>query len=133
MGAVMAIRRMLCRGLLGVLAAVAVAGCTAGSASSPAAPGHGRSASASALTTVSPGAAAGAASAGPGGARALTASPAVREELTAAFADYKGIPPSDVAGISGSVYYAYDPATDTYWALANFVPSLRASSHRCVR
>jgi hypothetical protein len=52
----------------------------------------------------------------------------MRNELTVAFADYKRIPPSDVAGISGSVYYAYDPATDTHWALANFLPSLRAPS-----
>lgn len=27
----------------------------------------------------------------------------------------------------GSVYYAYDPATDTYWALADFAPSSTAS------
>jgi hypothetical protein len=51
----------------------------------------------------------------------------VRNELTAAFADYKRISPHDAAGISpGSVYYAYDPATGAYWALANFLPSLRA-------
>jgi hypothetical protein len=27
----------------------------------------------------------------------------------------------------GSVYYAYDPSTDTYWALADFAPSSAAS------
>ena len=127
MGTVMASRRMLYLGLLGLLAAVVVAGCTASPASGPAAPGHGRPASPSSLTAVSPGAASGSASAGPGGVRALAASPDVRNELTAAFADYKGISLSDIAGISpGSVYYAYDPATDTYWALANFLPSLTA-------
>jgi hypothetical protein len=127
MGAVMASRTMLYRGLLGLLAAVAVAGCTAGPASGPAPPGHGRSASPTALTAVSPGPASGSASAGPGGVRALAVSRDVRNELTAAFADYKGIPPSDVAGISpGSVYYAFDPATGTYWAEANFLPSLTA-------
>ena len=127
MGTVMASRRTLYLALLGLLAAVVVAGCTASPASSPAAPGHGRPASPSALTAVSPGAASGSASAGPGGVRALAVSPDVRNELTAAFADYKGISPSDIAGISpGSVYYAYDPATDTYWALANFLPSLTA-------
>jgi len=124
MGTVMASRRMLYRGLLGLLAAVAVAGCTASPASSPAAPGHGRSASPSALTAVSPGAASGSASAGPGGVRALAVSPDVRRELTAAFANYKGISPSDIAEIEpGSVYYADDPATDTYWARADFLPS----------
>jgi hypothetical protein len=37
---------------------------------------------------------------------------------------------SDVAGSSpspGSVYYAYDPGTGTYWALARFEPSKTAS------
>ena len=52
-------RRML--GGLGLLAAVAVTGCMAGSTSGSAAPGHGRSASRSALTVVSPGAASGSA------------------------------------------------------------------------
>ncbi|MGH3255818.1 MAG: hypothetical protein ACRDOU_10495 [Streptosporangiaceae bacterium] len=40
----------------------------------------------------------------------------------------RGIPLSDVAGtIPGSVYYAYDPATDTYWAEATFQGSRTAS------
>jgi hypothetical protein len=41
----------------------------------------------------------------------------------------KGIPLSDVAGADptpGSVYYAHDPATDTYWALAHFESSSTA-------
>jgi hypothetical protein len=129
MGTVMASRRMLYRGLLGLGAAVVIAGCTASPASSPAAPGHGRSASPSALTADSPGAASGSASAGPGGVRALAVSPDVRQELTAAFADYKGISPADIAEVEpGSVYYAYDPATGTYWARANFLPSRTAPS-----
>jgi hypothetical protein len=45
----------------------------------------------------------------------------VRGQLTAAFVAYKRISPSDVAGtFPRSVYYAYDPATGTYWALAQF-------------
>jgi hypothetical protein len=53
----------------------------------------------------------------------------VRGELTAAYAGYRGISLSDVAGTRpGSVYYAYDPATYTYWAQANFLPSGTASS-----
>ena len=31
------------------------------------------------------------------------------------------------APAAGSVYYAYDPSTDTYWALASFAPSSTAS------
>jgi hypothetical protein len=59
-----------------------------------------------------------------GGIRNLAISSAVRSELTAAYVTYKKISPSDVAGTEpGSVHYAYDPTTDTYWALANFAPS----------
>ena len=63
-----------------------------------------------------------------GGIRNLVISSAVRSELTAAYVAYRRISPSDVAGTRpGSVHYAYDPATDTYWALANFTPSGTAS------
>ncbi len=53
-----------------------------------------------------------------------------RSALTAAFVAYKGISITDVLGggpVQGSVYYAYDPATDTYWAAAYFMPSSAAS------
>jgi hypothetical protein len=129
MGTVMARRKMLYRGLLGLLAAVTVAGCTASPAPGPAGTGHGRPTSPSALPAVSPGAASGSAASGPGNVRVLAVSPDMRDELTAAFAAYKQIPSSDIAEISpGSAHYAYDPATDTYWALANFLPSLTAPS-----
>jgi hypothetical protein len=42
----------------------------------------------------------------------------------------KGISASDVSGGGpqpGSVYYAYDPSTDTYWAIARFAASGTAS------
>ena len=120
---IMVSRRML--GWLGLLATVAIAGCTA---PGPVAPGHSRSSSPAATTTVSPRAASGSASATPGGVRNLVVSPDVRGELTAAYAGYRGISLSDVAGTRpGSVYYAYDPATHTYWAQANFLPSGTAS------
>jgi hypothetical protein len=126
MRTIMVSRRVL--GWLGLLATVAVAGCTATSTPSLAALGHSRSASPTATTAVSPGAASGSASAGPGGVRNLAVSRAVRNELTAAYADYREISLSDVAGTEpGSIYYAYDPATDTYWARATFVPSRTAS------
>ena len=120
-------RRML--GWLGLLATVAVAGCTASPTPGPAAPGHGRSANPAATAAVSPGAASGSAPAGPGGVRDLAVSRDVRNELTAAYADYRGISAADVAGTRpGSVYYAYDPATYTYWAQADFASSSTASS-----
>jgi hypothetical protein len=123
---IMVSRRML--GWLGLLATVAVAGCTASSTPGPAVPGHGRSASPAATTAVSPIAASGSAPAGPGGVRDLAVNRDVPNQLAAAYADYRGISLSDVAGtIPGSVYYAYDPATYTYWAQANFLPSSTAS------
>ena len=119
-------RRVL--GWLGWLATVAVAGCTATSTSSPAVPGHGRSASPAAATAVSPVAASGSALAGTGGVRNLPVSREVRNELTVAYVNSRGIPLSDVADtIPGSVHYAYVPATDRYWAEATFLPSRTAS------
>jgi hypothetical protein len=116
--------RML--GWLGLLATVAVAGCTATSTSSPAEPGHSRSASSAAATSVSPVAVS--VAAGTGGVRNLPVSRDVRNELALAYVNFRGITLSDVAGTRpGSVYYAYDPATDTYWAEANFLPSRTAS------
>jgi hypothetical protein len=123
----MASRRMA--GWLGLLAAVAVAGCTASPAPGPAVPGHGRAASPAARTAVSPGAASGSAPAGAGGVDDLAVSRNVRNELTAAYVDYRGISAADIAGTRpGSVYYAVDPATHTYWAQAGFAPSSTASA-----
>jgi hypothetical protein len=66
--------------------------------------------------------------AGTGGVRNLPVSRDVRNELALAYVNFRGITLSDVAGTRpGSVYYAYDPATDTYWAEANFLPSRTAS------
>ena len=62
-----------------------------------------------------------------GGIHNLVITSAVRSELTAAYAAYRRISPSDITGTEpGSVHYAYDQATDTYWALADFAPSLTA-------
>jgi hypothetical protein len=45
-----------------------------------------------------------------------------------AYVNSRGIPLSDVAStMPGRVYYAYDPATDTYWAEATFQGSRTAS------
>lgn len=58
-----------------------------------------------------------------GGVQNLVISSAVRNELTTALVDYYGISPSELVGggaLSGTVYYAYDPADDSYWAVAGF-------------
>ncbi|HEY7324790.1 MAG TPA: hypothetical protein VH520_08175 [Streptosporangiaceae bacterium] len=66
----------------------------------------------------------------PTGIQNLVISSAGKSDLTAAFVAFKGISLSDIAGggpTAGSVYYAYDPSTGTYWALADFAPSSTAS------
>ena len=51
----------------------------------------------------------------------LVATSQVKAGLTAAFVAMKQIPAADVLGTRpGSVYYAYDTATETYWAFAAF-------------
>lgn len=117
----------------GLLAVAGVAGCRASPVAGGAGPGNGQTAS-PAITAASAAEATAAASppagtpsaspSGPGGIRNLRISSTGRSDLTAAFVAYKRIPPSDVRGpLRGSVYYAYDPATGTYWALARFAPA----------
>jgi hypothetical protein len=61
------------------------------------------------------------------GLQNLTVTDAVRTQLTTAFVAYKHLDPSEITGtVQNSVYYAYDPSTQTYWALASFVPSTTA-------
>lgn len=51
----------------------------------------------------------------------------------AAFVAFTHDPPSDIAGTEpGSVYYAYLPATQTYWAFGRFLPSPSASQRTLV-
>jgi hypothetical protein len=52
---------------------------------------------------------------------------AVRSQLTAAYVALRQISASDVSGTQpNSVYYAYDQATNTYWAMADFMPAKTA-------
>jgi hypothetical protein len=111
------------------LATVCMAACTAHPAGNAAAnPSNGQTTTPAASAAASPPAAG--SSAAPtlqGGVQNLVISDAVRSQLTAAFVAHYGISQSDVAGTyPGTVYYAYDPATDTYWAAAQFMPSSTA-------
>jgi hypothetical protein len=46
----------------------------------------------------------------------------------AAYVAHNGLPPDQVAGTApNTVYYAYVPSTQTYWAIAGFVPTANAS------
>lgn len=114
----------------GLLATIAVTGC---SASSPAAVGDGQQSTPSATTSPGttaagqssePAPSASASSTAPTGIQDLLVTSTVRGQLTTAYAKLRQIPASDVSGTQpNSVYYAYDQATNTYWAKATFVPA----------
>ena len=59
--------------------------------------------------------------------RNLAVSDAVRAQLLAAGAALHRLPATDYTGlVHGETYYAYDPATKTYWAGAGLVASRRS-------
>ncbi|MFI5034895.1 MAG: hypothetical protein ACHQFZ_01665 [Acidimicrobiales bacterium] len=56
--------------------------------------------------------------------RNLVVTPAVRQSLVAAGAALHKLPTSDYVGLrAGETYYAFDPATNTYYAAASLDPS----------
>jgi len=58
------------------------------------------------------------------GAKNLVVTSTVRTQLIAAFASAHHLPVAEVGGtFPGSVFYAYDSATETYWAEAFFSPA----------
>jgi hypothetical protein len=134
--------------LAGLLAAVAVAGCTANPASPPVASGHSQTVTPRVASPASPPTPSPTPSPTPTatvtpvvlratapcrGAALPTAAPYgssdvsnlivssdVRGTLLAAYAACHEIPPSDVAYEPGDAYYAYDPVTGRYWAMAGY-------------
>jgi len=125
-----------CRGMLtsvGLLAMVGMTACSASRVPSSTGPGNRQTTTPAATTTAGP--VASATPTGPGGVQNLLVSSTTLSELAAAYAttyaaDLK-VPVSDLgapAALAGSVYYAYDPATDTYWALGVFEPTAPASN-----
>jgi hypothetical protein len=109
----------------GVLAAILVTGCSAGSTSTAGAAGGGPSSSQPATATSAGQSAAATPSASPtasAGIQNLLVTSAVRSQLAAAYVGLRQIPAADVSGTQpNSVYYAYDQATNIYWAMADFV------------
>jgi hypothetical protein len=108
---------------LGLLAMTGIIGCASSSA-----PNSATAATAASRQPPAPGTSAAvtvsATAAAASGVQNLGVSTAVRGELLTAFAASKSIPAADVAGSRpGSVYYAYDPATGTYWAMASYDPA----------
>jgi hypothetical protein len=54
----------------------------------------------------------------------LAATAALKSSITAVYVAARNLPASQVAGtVPGSVYYAYVPSTQTYWAIASFEPN----------
>jgi hypothetical protein len=87
-------------------------------------PSTGRSNSPGAETTTPPPAT----STGTASAENLPIPDDVRQQLVTAFVAAKKVQPSEVSGTKpGTVYYGYLPATDTYWAVAEFSLSPSAS------
>jgi hypothetical protein len=118
---------------LGLLILAGTTGCTA---SSPPTSAAGSSPSGVSAVAGSVGAATAAPTARPSpspsadedGVQNLVASNSVQTQLINAFAAYKQIPISEMTGIQqGTLYYAYDPSTSTYWAMAIFNVSAAAA------
>jgi|SRR5215471_2980790 len=105
--------------VLGLLVAPGIIGCQSNSAPASVATSSPPATSAASATATSSGT-----PASSGGVQNLSVSPEVRGELIAAFAARKNIPVDYVARSSpDSVYYSYDPATETYWAMADYEPA----------
>jgi hypothetical protein len=121
---------------IGMLTAAGMVACSANPAPTNAGPGNTRTATpaASAAATpaatvaASPSAAAPSATpTAPAGVENLVITSAEKNELTLALAAWENVPVSDISGGApdpGSVYYAYEPATNTYWALATFTSGI---------
>lgn len=112
--------RVLASLSFGVIVAAAVAGCGGSSPSaSPSTSGSPSMSPSTSPTTpfqrVTP---------TPSGAQNLPVTDAIRAQLVAAGAAEKHLKASDFVGlVKGSTYYAFDPATNTYWAGAALKPS----------
>jgi hypothetical protein len=111
--------------LLAILSLAACAAQPSGSASDQTTtPAAAATASATGNVAILPGSEAPSATpGGSGGVQNLVITSAEKTELTALFVAALGIQVSDLPGdgpIQGDTYYAYDPATDTYWAMATF-------------
>jgi hypothetical protein len=116
--------------MLGLLAAAGAAGCSSISTPHPVASVLNQPVARSTAGSAAAAAASPSASASASAVQNMVVSTAVRGELTQAFATVRDIPLSYVAGTQpGGLYYAYVPATDTYWALAYFELSATAEQN----
>ena len=64
-----------------------------------------------------------------GAAQNLPATAAIKSQITAVYVAHNTLPAAQVAGTApGSVYYGFLPSTNTYWAIAGFVPTSNSST-----
>jgi hypothetical protein len=59
--------------------------------------------------------------------RDLVITPLVRRQLLNGYLSLMGFKPADISGtMPDEVFYAYDPASRTYWAMASFIAAAQA-------
>jgi hypothetical protein len=121
---------------ISTMAVASVSACSARTAPITAGAGNTRTATPAATAAASPTATvaaspsvgvSGATPTASGGIQNLVITSAEKNELTLALAAWEDLPVSDISGGApdpGSVYYAYEPATNTYWALATFTSGI---------
>jgi hypothetical protein len=112
--------------IVGTAALAALVGCGSGSSSTTTATSQTGGATTVTVTstTTTPSTSTGGTSTS-AGAQNLVVTSALRTELLQAGAASNGVPASGYTGLTpGRTYYAYDPATTTYWAGAQLVPSM---------
>lgn len=64
-----------------------------------------------------------------GAAQNLPVTDAIKSDITAVYVAHNNLPAAQVAGTApGSVYYGFIPSTNTYWAIASFVPTSNSST-----
>jgi hypothetical protein len=119
-------------GLLGLvlIGGLALAGCSSSPTTPKAAPATSTSTTSASSTSTSTSTTAPSGTPLPPapGAKNLTATAAVKNGLLAAYLAHSGLAADQVGGTApGSVYYAYLPSSQTYWAAAGFVPSSTAT------
>ncbi|MGH9097821.1 MAG: hypothetical protein ACRDWB_10390 [Acidimicrobiales bacterium] len=104
-------------------AALVMASCSSGGSTSPTTTSGSSVASSSSTSGTDSGT-----SSSIPGVQNLPVSNTVKNQLTSAYVAFHGFKATDVIGTApNSVYYAYDPASATYWAMSGFVASQEAS------
>jgi hypothetical protein len=108
-------------------AALVMASCTSGGSTSPTTTSGSSTTVAGSTSTA--GTAVSTTSTSSPGIQNLPVSNTVKNQLSTAYVAFRGFKATDVIGTApNSVYYAFDPSSGTYWAMAEFVPSQEAGN-----